>query len=314
MIHSVSVIGAGTMGHGIAGVFALHGYKVSLYEAYDTVRNTVLERIRDELRLMADENYIRPEQIQTALHNITLFSDLGAAVQNADFVMEAVPEDLGIKKELFTKLDALCKEHTILASNTSSLPLHGMVGHLPQRRQSRAMICHWYNPAHLIPIAELSRFGNMEDAVFQAVYDLHIAIGKQPITIRKDVPGLIANRILHAMAREVFHLMEMGVASPEDIDRALKFGPGFRSATSGILETSDMGGLDVWCTVEDNLFKELNNAIEASAYLREKVARGKLGLKTGEGFFEYPAETREEVKKAFHKRLLTQLKASKGYQ
>lgn len=311
MIKNISVIGAGTMGHGIANVFAMHGYKVSLYKRSNSVRSTVMDQIRSELIFMADENYIQHDTIDKTLSNITLYSDLEQATKNADFVIEAIPENLDLKKNLFINLDRICPEHTIFASNTSSLSLKEMIEDLPEKRKARTMVCHWYNPAHLIPIAELSYFGNMEETVFQEVYDLHVKAGKQPIRVLKDIPGLIANRILHAMAREVFHLMEIGAASSDDIDKALKFGPGFRSATAGILETADMGGLDVWCTCEDNLFGELNNSPKASDFLRSKVEQGKLGLKSGEGFYNYPVETRDAVKNAFNKRLLAQLKVSK---
>lgn len=314
MIRTIAVIGAGTMGHGIATVFAMHGYPVHLYESFEQVRNSVLGKIRSELAFMADEGAIEAELIDKTLTNITLYSELEPAVSGADFVIEAIPEKLDLKKDLFTKLDALCPAHTVFASNTSSLPLSQMIEHLPENRKAHSMICHWYNPAHLIPIAELSCFGNMEDSVFQEVYDLHVSAGKQPIRVLKDIPGLIANRMLHAMAREVFHLIEINAASAEDIDKALKFGPGFRSATTGILETADMGGLDVWCACEDNLFAELNNSPKACASLRERVERGELGLKSGTGFFHYPDETHEEVKNAFNRRLLTQLKASREYQ
>ena len=313
MINNITVIGAGTMGHGIANVFAMHGHKVSLYESFDNVRNAVLEQIRGELAFMAEEQYIPHDAIEKTLSNITLYSDLEPAAKNADFVIEAIPENLELKKELFAKLDIICPSHTIFASNTSSLSLKEMIADLPEKRQARTMVCHWYNPAHLIPIAELSFFGNMDDAIFQDVYDLHVKAGKQPIKVLKDIPGLIANRMLHAMAREIFHLIEIGAAAPEDIDKALKFGPGFRSATTGILETADMGGLDIWCACEDNLFGELNNSPRACDFMRDKVNQGKLGLKSGEGFYTYPPETRDFVKNAFNKRLLTQLKTSEHY-
>lgn len=314
MIRTIAVIGAGTMGHGIATVFAMHGYPIHLYESFDRVRNGVLEQIRGDLAFMVAEGAVGAEIIDRTLANITLYSELEPAVADADFVIEAIPERLELKKNLFAKLDRLCPAHTIFASNTSSLPLNQMIEDLPQARRARTMICHWYNPAHLIPIAELSCFGNMEEAVFQEVYDLHVNAGKQPVRVLKDIPGLIANRMLHAMAREVFHLIEIGAASPEDIDKALKFGPGFRGATTGILEAADMGGLDVWCACEDNLFAELNNSPRACDSLRERVERGELGLKSGKGFFSYPAETHEAVKNAFNHRLLTQLKASQEYQ
>ena len=175
------------------------------------------------------------------------------------------------------------------------------------------MICHWYNPSHLIPIIELSYFGNMPEEIFSDIYNLYLSVEKQPISVKKDISGMIANRILHALAREIFYLMEIGAASPEDIEKALKYGPGFRSATTGILESADLGGLDIWCTVEDNLFEELNNSKKASSLLREKVKNGKLGLKTEEGFFKYSKHTKEKIKKDFFRRLMIQLKASKNY-
>jgi len=315
MISKIAVIGAGTMGHGIAEVFAMHGYEVRLCETYAvSMLDTVKDQIRGELEFMAGENYIPAALIDETLGRISLHSELASAVSDADFVIEAVAENLAVKKDLFAQLDKLCPAHTVFASNTSSLPLSDMIADLPAARQARCMVCHWYNPAHLIPIAELSCFGNMEESVFQQVYELHERAGKQPIKVLKDIPGLIANRILHAMAREVFHLIEIGAASPEDIDKALKFGPGFRSATTGILETADMGGLDVWCACEDNLFGALNNSEQACDFMRRKVEAGKLGVKSGEGFFAYTEKEREAVRAAFYKRLLTQLKTSKQYQ
>lgn len=314
MIHTIAVIGAGTMGHGIAAVFAMHGYPVRLYESFEPVRAAVMGVIRGELDLMVQENCLTQEELERALGGITLYAELEPAVAQADFVIEAIPERLELKKELFARLDRLCPADTIFASNTSSLPLSQMTADLPEARRARTMVCHWYNPAHLIPIAELSCFGNMDEAVFQEVYDLHLKAGKQPVRVCKDIPGLIANRILHAMAREVFHLIDIGAASAEDIDRALKYGPGFRSATAGILETADMGGLDVWCACEDNLFAYLDNSTKACGYLRQKVEEGKLGLKSGEGFFRYAAQGQDAARQAFDRRLLIQLNASRKFQ
>lgn len=313
MINRIAVIGAGTMGHGIAHVFARFGYPVNLYESFDQVREHVMEKIQAELLFMANEDYISFEEVEKTMANITLFSELEPAVKDADFVIEAIPEKLALKQELFAQLDRFCPSHTVFASNTSSLKLDDMMQNLPKERQARTMICHWYNPPHLIPIAELSCFGNMEPDLFQQVYDLHVRVEKQPVRVKKDISGLVANRLLHAMAREAFHLAEIGAASAEDIDIALKYGPGFRSATTGLLETADMGGLDVWCAAEDNFFVDLDASPRACEYLRQKVEAGQLGIKSGEGFFHYPPEEQEAVREAFYKRLLTQLKASKEY-
>ena len=313
MIQNITVLGAGTMGHAIANVFAMHGYKVNLYESFDPVHETVKDRICEELEFMVKEDYIVPEKISETLDNIVLFSDLQEAAKDADYVIEATPENLELKQSLFSRLDEICPEHTIFASNTSSLPLSDMTAKLPDSRKAKTMVCHWYNPGHLIPIAELSCFGNMSEEDFNAVYELYVKAEKQPVKILKDVPGLIANRMLHALAREVFTLIEQGVASAEDIDKALKFGPGFRSATTGMLEVADMGGLDIWCTVEDNLFPELNNSDRACDMMRKNVEKGNLGLKTGKGFFEYSQDEKSKVQNEFNKRLITQLKASKNY-
>ncbi|MDU1910096.1 3-hydroxyacyl-CoA dehydrogenase family protein [Fusobacterium sp.] len=313
MIKNISVIGAGTMGHGIAGAFAMYNYKVSIYDRNRKNHENVIEEIKIELEFMAEENYIEKDKIYPTLSNIKIFSNLEEAIKNADYVIEAIPEVLELKQELFNKLDKICPQHTIITSNTSSLSLSKLMEHISAERKKRIMICHWYNPAHLMPIIELSYFGNMPEEIFSDVYSLYLNIEKQPITVKKDISGMIANRMLHALAREVFYLIEIDAVSPEDIEKTLKYGPGFRGATTGILESADLGGLDIWCTVEDNLFKELNGSKKASDLLKQKVNNGKLGLKTDEGFFKYPKDTKEKIKKDFFRRLIIQLKASKNY-
>src|SRR5690606_19488196 len=138
-----------------------------------------------------------------------------------------------------------------------------------------------------MPIVELSYFGNMPKEIYQEVEGLFESIKKQYIKVLKDVPGLVANRIQQGIAREVFSIIEQGIAEPEDVDKALMFGPAFRHATTGQLEVADLGGLDIWSIVGDNLLKVMDNRTEANPLLREKVKEGKLGVKTGEGFFKY---------------------------
>ena len=245
MIKNISVIGAGTMGHGIAEVFALHGYNVSLYETNAEIRENAKKVIEDELLFLLENDFIKKDDIQKTLKNIEMFSDLKEAVKDADYVIEAVPERIELKQVLFKQLDEYCKKGAIFASNTSSLKLNEMSQDISEDRKKRIMVCHWYNPAHLMPIAELSFFGNMPEEIYKEVEKLYYNSGKQTVKILKDVPGLVANRIQQAIAREVFSLIEMGVAEPEDIDKALKFGPAFRYATSGQLEIADIGGLDI---------------------------------------------------------------------
>lgn len=313
MIKNISVIGAGTMGHGIAEVFAMHNYKVCLYEMNTEIRENVKKVIEDELLFLLDNDFIKKDDVQKTLENIEIFSDLKEAVKDADYVIEAIPERIELKQELFKQLDEYCKEETIFASNTSSLKLYEMSRDISENRKKRIMVCHWYNPAHLMPIAELSFFGNMPEEIYKEVEELYSNSEKQTIKILKDVPGLVANRIQQAIAREVFSLIEMKVAEPEDIDKALKFGPAFRYATSGQLEIADIGGLDIWCTVGDNLLSVMDNRKEANPLLRKKVLENKLGMKSGEGFFKYPKEKINDIKNKFNKKLIIQLKTSKSY-
>ena len=313
MIKDITVLGAGTMGHGIAETFAMHGYDVKLYETSEKIRTSVMETMRSELDFLAENELIEKSEIDEILKRITIYSDLKQAVESADYVIEAVPEIIELKQNIFKEIDGYCKESTIFASNTSSLALNEMMKYLSEERKKRMMVCHWYNPPHIMPVAELSYFGNMPEEIYKEVEELYRNAGKQTVKVLKDVPGLVANRIQQGVAREVFSLIEQGVASPADIDKALKFGPAFRYATTGQLEVADMGGLDIWCTVGDNLLSAMDNSKEANPVLREKVKEGKLGFKSGEGFFEYPAEKVNELKNEFNKRLIIQLKTSKNY-
>ena len=301
------------MGHGIAHTFALHGYKVKIYDSFEASLKAAPAKISEELEFLAEEDYIDMKDVEETIANISFFSDLEEAVRDADYVIEAIPERMDLKKELFANLDKYCPKHTVFASNTSSLKLSEMMEDLPEERKKLCMISHWYNPAYLIPIAELSQFGNMDEEVFKDVYDFYVACGKKPVKVKRDIPGMIANRLLHAQAREAFHLVEIGAGDPEDIDNALKFGPCFRNATTGMLEVADMGGLDIWLAGEDNILPTLDNSDKACDSMRKLVENGDLGVKTGKGFFDYPEEKLGSVQKDFYKRLVIQLKASKYY-
>ena len=313
MIKKIAVVGSGTMGHGIAESFAMYGYDVNLYDIDDSRLNAAIEEIREELELLSEEEFIEPHVIEAALQRIKIFTDLKKSVADRDYVIEAVPEDLELKQRLFQELDRYSPQHAILTSNTSSLKLNDMTARLGDERKQRVMVNHWYNPAHLMPIVELSFFGNMPESIYEEVEKLYAGIRKQTVKVLKDVPGLVANRIQQGVAREAFSIIEQGIAAPEDVDKALKFGPAFRYATTGQLEVADFGGLDIWCTVGDNLLKEMDNSQSANNLLRQKVKEGKLGIKTGEGFYKYRKEEIPKIRKKFMKKLINQLKASACY-
>lgn len=313
MIEKIAVLGAGTMGHGIAETFAAAGFPVNLFDVSPEMLGKVKEIMGQELGFMADNGLMTQEDVKAALERITLYDNMEDAARECDYVIEAAPEKMELKQEMFATLDKVCKPTAILASNTSSLPLEGMMAKVSEARKKKMMVCHWYNPAHLMPIAELSFFGNMGEEDYKSVEAIYNKAGKQTVKVKKDVPGLVANRIQQGVAREVFSIMEQGIADPEDVEKALKFGPAFRYATTGQLVVADMGGLDIWCTVGDNLLGVMDARKEANPLLREKVTQGKLGMKSGEGFFTYPAEDVPAIKNKFNKKLIIQLKASKNY-
>lgn len=313
MIKKIAVLGAGTMGHAIAESFALYGYQVNLYDVNEQVINKGMELIYQELELFAEENVIAYEDIDKIVDRISTYTSLSDAVKDRDYVIEAIPEKLELKLSLFKQLDEICPAKTIFASNTSSLSLESMMATVSEERKQKMIVNHWYNPAHLMPLVELSFFGNMPESAFQQVQKLYQSIHKQTVVVLKDVPGLVANRIQQGVAREVFSLIEQGIAEPSEIDKALKFGPAFRYATTGQLEIADFGGLDIWCIVGDNLLKVMDASKEANPVLRQKIKEGKLGLKSGEGFFKYDKQKSPEVTKRFMKKLIHQLKASNYY-
>ena len=313
MFERIGMVGGGTMGHGMAAAFAMGGCAVNVFEPAKGQRAHIRPAVEVDYKLLVEEGLLAPDAAAASLERIRVFDELKPAVADREFVVEATPEQMALKQSLFRELDELCPPETVLASNTSSLPLAGMMEGVPEPRRQRMMVTHWYNPALFMPIVELSAFGNMPEALYQEVAALHQRIGKQTVKVLKDVPGLVANRIQQAVAREAFSILAQGIAAPEDVDKALKFGPAFRYATTGQLEVADFGGLDIWLTVGDNLLAVMDASKQASPMLRRLVQEGKLGVKSGEGFFRYDPATVADKTRAFQKRLIHQLKASKAY-
>lgn len=301
------------MGHAIAESFAMYGYDVHVLETDAARRDSVKAVISGELALLEREGLVARDSRDGILGNIKVFGDMREAMADRDLVIEAAPEIIELKRRIFAELDGICPPETVFASNTSSLPLAEMTRDLPAGRISRFFVNHFYNPAHIMPIVEISFFGNVSKELFEELRALYVSIGKQPVKVLKDIPGLIANRIQQGVAREVFSLIAMGAAEPEDIDRALMYGPALRYATTGQLEIADFGGLDIWKAVGDNLLAVMDDSRAANPLLKEKVEQGKLGVKTGEGFYKYPESEAAATSERFMVRLIHQVKASRRY-
>jgi 3-hydroxybutyryl-CoA dehydrogenase len=305
-IKNIAVLGSGIMGHGIGQTFALGGYEVILNDISEELLEKAIQRIRSNLNTFIEFGITTPDSAKEALLRIKTNKNLKESVKESDFIVEALPEVMDLKKDVFKALDEYCLPHAIIASNTSGLSLTEMASEI--KRQDQVVIAHWWNPPHIIPVVEIVRGQYTSDQTVNLVYQLLVAIGKRPVKILKEVPGFLGNRLQFALYREALACLKEGIASAEDIDTAVKGTFGFRLPTLGPLETSDFGGLDTFLNIAEYLFKEIDRSIESPEILKEKVRQGKLGVKTGEGFFRYTPEEREKKIKERDRQFLQRLK------
>ncbi|MBX7209546.1 MAG: hypothetical protein K1X78_14615 [Verrucomicrobiaceae bacterium] len=284
-IQTAAVCGLGTMGHGIAQTFAAAGISVRCYDAAPAARVSLHERIAKNLADFAAAGLVKKKDIPAILKRITVFDNEADAVRGASFVTECVAEDLGVKQEWFARIEALVPESTILASNSSTYPI-SMSG-TTLRHPERAIVTHWFNPPHIVPVVEVVPGPRTSEAVTRTAMALMKRIGKKPVRINMELPGFLVNRIQVAVMREVWDLVDRGVASHEDIDEAVRGTMGFRLAAIGPLEVHDFGGLDIQAKVFQNLAPEIRSSTELPRTIQQLVEAGHFGAKTGKGFHSY---------------------------
>ena len=307
-VRNISVMGSGIMGHGIGQIFALGGYEVTLNDLNDELLNKAVLQIKKNLETFVEFGITTSEAAQKALSRIRIETDSRSAVKHADIVVEALPEVMDLKKRVFKDLDDACPPHALIASNTSGLSLTEMASEMKRHRQSQAVIAHWWNPPHIIPVVEIVRGRYTSDQTVDLIFRLLTAIGKKPVKLLKEAPGFLGNRMQFALYREALACLRDGIASAEDIDLAVRGSFGFRLPTIGPLEASDLGGLDTFLYISEYLFKEIDRSTEAPEILRQKVKAGKLGVKAGEGFYPYPGEKTQEKIKERDRQFLQRLK------
>ena len=294
----VAIIGAGLMGHGIAQVFAVAGHRVAITDISSELRAAVLTRVA--------RNLAELDQDEAALGRIEVRDTLEATVEGADLVVEAIPEDLALKQALFSRIEPLVRRDTVLATNTSVIPVTPIMQGLAHR--GRALATHWWNPPFLVPLVEIIATQWTDPEVVAAMMALHESLGQTPVHVKKDVSGSIGNRLQMALWREAIHLVETGVCDAETVDAVVKASFGRRLPVLGPIENADLIGLDLTRAIHANVFPTLDARPHPSPLVDARIAEGKLGMKSGEGLRHWTAEDAE----AARARLARHLKAVRG--
>lgn len=284
-IKRVLVVGAGTMGHSICQVYAQAGYHVDLVDLNQQILDTAINKIEFNLRLLAEHQRVPFEEIPSIMNLINFSTDLEAATIKADYIVEVVSEDRNIKRELYSQLDEYCSKETIIASNTSELNIFKLVD---IKNPARLIIQHWFRPAHIIPLVEIVAGKKTSPEIVDLSYNLLRKLGKTPIILKKFTNAFIVNKIQQAINSAVFGLLLKGIATPEEIDLAVKTSFSLRLPVVGVVQNLDFVGLDVISDVLKNMGLELS-------IIKEKVDQGQYGIKTSKGLYDYSGRSEEEI-------------------
>lgn len=292
------VVGGGTMGADVAVVLLRGGCRTAVIESSESRRAVLPDLVRAGLRPFGREDRAAGLQVWASLDEV----DWPAT----DLVIECIPEKLEPKQKLFADLVTRARPDALLTSNSSSFPISAIAQGLPT--PERLLGLHFFMPAHLVPLVEVVMSERSGLAQAQALQVFMRACAMVPVLVRKDLPGFLANRLQHALAREAFALIDQGIASPEDVDAAVRFGFGFRFLAAGPVLQRDHAGLDVHCAAAATMYPSLAaNTVPARA-LSERVAAGQLGMKTGQGFFAWTPEAIAAERERYDRLLLAGLR------
>lgn len=283
-IRKVGIAGAGFMGSGIAQVFAQAGYDVVFYDLNTKVLDNAKRLIERNQKAFLEFELLDEDAARKTFERIT-FTTAREALADVDFLLEAIVEKLEVKQAFWKEMNGVLKPEALCATNTSGLSITAIARDIVKKDHFAGM--HWWNPPHIVPLVEviLGEGSSLDTA--QQLIELAEGLGKKTVLVKKDVPGFIGNRINHTVFREAMYMVEQGIASPEDIDKACKYGPGFRYPILGPLQIADVGNLETWYNVASYLFRDLCREQEPPQILQKLIDNGDLGVKTGRGFFNY---------------------------
>ena len=280
-IQKVVVIGAGIMGRGIAHVSASGGFKTILNDVSDDLLQRARGRIEQDLKKGVELGKVSPGAMSATLDRLTLETDMTQAAKTADIVIEAVPESIQLKLDVFNRLDRICPPHTILASNTSALSITEMAA--ATKRPSQFIGMHFFNPVHKMRLVELIRGLETSDETLKVAEFLARTMGKETVEV-KESPGFVTTRINALVGNEAFYMLQEGVASAQDIDKAIKLGLNY---PMGPFEMIDLVGLDTRLSILNFLYERLGEKYRPCPLMVKYVKAGRLGKKVGKGVYEY---------------------------
>lgn len=306
-IKRIAVVGAGTMGHGFAQLFASNGRKVNLIDSIGANLEKARAGIRKNLDYMVELGLLEAKRVEPIIANITFLESLEEGTKDVDLVLEAIFENLPLKQELFGKLDKLVGKEVILASNTSSFDINDLC--INVKHKDRLLGTHFFHPPTITPCVEVIPSDHTDESVVQTMIDFLDAVGKAPARC-KSSPGFVANRIQYAMAGEALKILEEGIASAEDIDKIVKTSFGFRLSAYGPMEVIDMAGTDIYDAIWHYFHEKFPNdsTFNVPKVIHELASAGKLGLKSGEGFYKYEGDVLAKVLRERDKRFYDRLK------
>ncbi|MDR3222076.1 MAG: 3-hydroxyacyl-CoA dehydrogenase family protein [Candidatus Accumulibacter sp.] len=291
-VRKIALFGAGTMGPGIAQVFALAGYEVAMYSRKKETLNSALSVVRANLRTFVEHGLLKQEDAAQAVEKISPTQSIEEAAKSADVVVESIVEKKDAKKELYEQLNVHCPAQTIFTSNTSALNIYDVV---PADRLPNTIIAHWFAPPHIIPLVEVVLGPKTRKETVDFTVELLKHVDRVPVIMEKFVPGFCINRILRALGREIFFLLDNGYMSAEQLDLAVKASIIPRAMVLGLVQRYDFTGLDISAkNLENKEFIDPPND-NAPKSLFDLVRRGDLGVKTGKGFFDYSDRSLEQV-------------------
>lgn len=291
----IAVIGGGLMGAGIAQVFATAGHAVIVHEPFDSVRETLISRVREGLLQVGESPDLAG--------NVEVTTDLAQAVKGAVFITEAAPEKLELKRSIFTQLIEHAPRDAILASNSSVMPIGSIAEGLPT--SERIVGTHWWNPAVLIPLVEVIQGNQTSDATVDLTMRLLTSVGKKPAHVKKDVAGFVANRLQHALWREAIAMVADGICDARTVDECVKNSFGLRLPVLGPLENADLVGIELTRDIHQTIIPELNRDAGPNPILDEMIDAGRLGFKSGEGFQRWSPEEQTVLRKRLVDHLVT---------